>query len=505
MSETPKKILKKRGRKPKEASVDDNCRFCDCNLTAHTAGSKTSFENLFKPSRRQESQDLILAEGCESISFKLQRSETLSEGVCRPCGRKIRNAAELYNFVKELVSLTLAKGENTVAASADDSHEDSHRIKRQLPSTVTKKFHQEENEKESEGANTCQKSSRKSLFSEKSKELPEGPESIGIKTPHLDKDDTTSTNQNNDFLNHFCNIDTIYGKESTQLKVVILQTNGNVAVRESFDDLTNCIIKNLALKKWKPAANGAFRHPELKQYITEATERAVSKEFDSLSKSETLLKGRKVEEVIAFSNKLLVHETSVLCPLWYACLKGACGKKQTKSPRKGIMSTNAMALATASLARIRHAALSAFGYRISTIIFHSGTKYDDIIRLNRLGLCMSLDSTIHFQRQLGENFNSKILMWKKTTEENLTALNMLKTIKSKQVPVLTKDDMEITTTINFEETTIKAYPNIEPTAFNYCNTLLDIVKKRRDQSTIDSDILDEAIDELQNLNLPTFK
>ena len=96
-------------------------------------------------------------------------------------------------------------------------------------------------------------------------------------------------------------------------------------------------------------------------------------------------------------------------------------------------------------------------------------------------------------------------MWKKTTEETLSALNMLKAIKSKQVPVFTKDDMEITTTINFEETTIKAYPNIEPTAFNYCNTLLDIVKKRRDQSTIDSDILDEAIDELQNLNLPTFK
>ena len=80
------KILKKRGRKPKEASVDDNCRFCDCNLTAHTAGSKTSFENLFKPSR-----NLILAETCESIGFKLQCSETLSERVCRPCGRKIRN------------------------------------------------------------------------------------------------------------------------------------------------------------------------------------------------------------------------------------------------------------------------------------------------------------------------------------------------------------------------------------------------------------------------------
>ena len=112
MSETPKKILKKRGRKPKEASVDDNCRFCDCNLTAHTAGSKTSFENLFKPSR-----SLILAEACESIGFKLQRSETLSERVCRPGERKIRDAAELYNFVKESVFVTHAKGESTFLIS----------------------------------------------------------------------------------------------------------------------------------------------------------------------------------------------------------------------------------------------------------------------------------------------------------------------------------------------------------------------------------------------------
>ena len=62
------------------------------------------------------------------------------------------------------------------------------------------------------------------------------------------------------------------------------------------------------------------------QYIIKALERGVSDEFRCLSKSETVLKGREVDEIIAFSNKLLIQEVSLLCPLWHACLKGACGK-----------------------------------------------------------------------------------------------------------------------------------------------------------------------------------
>ena len=159
MSETPKKIVKRTGRKAKEASANDACRFCNSNLKA-VCGSKPSFENLFKPSGRQDSQktqNLILANACESIGFELNRSETLSDRVCKPCGRKIRNAAELYKFVKEAVSSTIVKEQNDTVS--DDLGE---RSKRQLPSTVTtdrnepKKSHNENKE------STCVKS--KSLF-----------------------------------------------------------------------------------------------------------------------------------------------------------------------------------------------------------------------------------------------------------------------------------------------------------------------------------------------------
>ena len=88
-----------------------------------------------------------------------------------------------------------------------------------------------------------------------------------------------------------------------------------------------------------------------------------------------------------------------------------------------------MALSTASLARFRNSQLSAYAYRLSTILFHSGAKYNDIIRLNRLGLCMSPQSAVNFQRQMGENFDAKVLLWKKSVEETVTALNLLNAVQ----------------------------------------------------------------------------
>jgi hypothetical protein len=125
-TETPKKVSKKRGRQQKKASVDDNCRFCNRSLTS-VGGKNVSFENIFKPSRRQGSLDLILADACESIGFKLVRCTNLSDRVCRACGNKIRNAVELYNFVKEAVSLSQANEEIIVAEPVSDAESDDDR------------------------------------------------------------------------------------------------------------------------------------------------------------------------------------------------------------------------------------------------------------------------------------------------------------------------------------------------------------------------------------------
>ena len=45
---------------------------------------------------------------------------------------------------------------------------------------------------------------------------------------------------------------------------------------------------------------------------------------------------------------------------------------------------NSLALATAILARVRNPQASAVHYRISTILFHSGVKHDDLNRLFKI-------------------------------------------------------------------------------------------------------------------------
>ena len=106
------------------------------------------------------------------------------------------------------------------------------------------------------------------------------------------------------------------------MKVLILYPNGEVIVRKSFDNTTKSLITNLALKNWKTADNHAFRHEELKEHTMEVARIAVSSEFKALSTPDTILKGRKPEEIAAFSNKVFLHEVSVFFLL--ACLPQRC-------------------------------------------------------------------------------------------------------------------------------------------------------------------------------------
>jgi len=40
-------------------------------------------------------------------------------------------------------------------------------------------------------------------------------------------------------------------------------------------------------------------------------------------------------------------------------------------------------------------------------MFHSGVKHDDLIRLNRLGVCMSQDATVIMQKKINGQLEGK--------------------------------------------------------------------------------------------------
>ena len=341
------------------------------------------------------------------MGLSVTKNPNLSEWVCIPCSRKIRNAAELYRFVEEVISAT------------EDVNCENHK-KRLLPTTITAERIKGKKKVIEIGGDEREITPgkvnlRKSLFSQARDNS-----RLDSMSTEITSIGTLPEQEADNILTSFCNVEDISEKAETQIKVVILYPNGEVAVRKSFHKSTKSLIKNLAVKSWKAAANHAFQHEELKDHIMEATRVAISAEFKALSKSDTILKGRKPEEVAAFSNRNFVQEISVFCPVWHACMKGACGITNAKSQNDKIMkSTNVMALPTASLGRFRNDQLSAYAYRLSTIVFHSGVKHNDILRLNRLGVCLSPQSVVNFQRQMGENFDAKVLFGKQTSKKLL--------------------------------------------------------------------------------------
>ena len=88
--------------------------------------ARVYYEDLFKPSERKESKGLLLSRACEIVGLPVQKSPLLSERICRPCGREIRNVYENLTFLKDnLSNLEYVQSESLV------------RHKRELPSTVT--------------------------------------------------------------------------------------------------------------------------------------------------------------------------------------------------------------------------------------------------------------------------------------------------------------------------------------------------------------------------------
>ena len=110
-----------------------------------------STENLFQPSNRDGSRGCVLASMCEKIGIPLVKAPSLSEHVCNPCARRIRNVRKLFNDLKE-------------ATNVDGAGEKNVRSKRQLPTSVLIPDRSPANRKVSRTNRQGEPSSRKSLF-----------------------------------------------------------------------------------------------------------------------------------------------------------------------------------------------------------------------------------------------------------------------------------------------------------------------------------------------------
>ena len=242
-----------------------------------------------------------------------------------------------------------------------------------------------------------------------------------------------------------------------KVKVVLINSSGGVSVRTLENKRKELLVKNVALKNWTAVANIIFDDTDSKPHLLEAISRKVSDEFKNLCSSTTSsLKYASADQLFSFSNKFVVYETTVHCPIWHSVLSGAAGVAKPKrletlekyEYRKN-MSTNHLALATAAIAKFRNPEMSALAKRISVVLLHSGAKAQDFTRLNHLGVSTSHKDAIRVQRSLGSHHDSKLLIWKDKIEAYQKSKKLLDEIRHKQLPRLKEDDMETEGVVDF--------------------------------------------------------
>ena len=448
MDFTPKKPAK-RGPKPKEGSANDICRLCFTNLKQKFGDFEKSLRistaNLFKPSTQAACQNNdTLADLCSRIGLDVVKSSTLSERVCQSCARKIRNAVQLYEFIAS--SLNKNTGESQSKVSNISSGEESPiRFKRLLPTSIA--------------------SPQRSPQPKKGHKRNAGVKKT-LNFASTDENEETSNVEVRDQRCDLLNVDDLLGKQTSQLKVVIVAPSGRVESHSSFDDKTKSVIVNLCRKNWKTAANSLFQQPNVREELEEPLRKAVSAEFKEYCSTSTdsVFKKSSPEDLASFSNKVLVHEAEVWCPLWMACLKGACDVQDFSS--YDIKAINSLALSTAVAARCRNQTMSAVSYRISTILFHSGVKHEDLKLLNKLCVCMSPQSIIDLQTKMGENCEATLFHLKNEIEKVKGGALLLKEAEKKQVG--NHEDEEMRVDVDFTENTVQSYAFYTPNAFRCC-------------------------------------
>ena len=306
------------------------------------------------------------------------------------------------------------------------------------------------------------------------------------------------------------NVDSLLEKKkTTQVKVITVLPSGLVKTYESFDDMTKSLIINASQKNWKVVANIIFKHPMLKVELLNPLMKKVSAEFKDYctrsDESESMLKQCHPTELETFSNKLFLEEVRLSCPYWMSCLLGAC--KVSSYGDKSIQQLNAMALSTAVAARCRNQLMSAIAYRLSIILFHSGVKFQNVLRLHKLGVCMSPKMILKMERKMGESCGRKLMFWKKEIEESKSAELLLREIKEKQVTRITTqradNDMDLEVPVDMTESVIQEYDMFDKRVFEHCKTLVSSVKEGL--TCLNGDDIDNAIGLLSQKKLPLYK
>ena len=438
-------LAPKKAAKPAKNFNSDACRLCGINfkISVGDFGGKNKYistENLFKIPHRARVDKIPLADLLKiHLDINVDPQDGKSSRVCAKCTLKIRNASVLIEFIT-----TALNRQNT-----DEESQGEQRLKQMNIVSPQRNF------KKPRAYSSPSTSKQSSLPRQNSTRLPPAKrplpfsERIELNTPAAKRESASTSKQLRSFhlespsclppaerplplispntcIDHASESEIFplnivpdeIKKKATQkdelLQVhVILNFPSGKRHKQAPKNVAN-IAKNFALGNFGTAVSMIFKCKELQSFLRGQVKSSISNELKEYCCSDSsLLKHTSPAELAAFSNKLVCHEVSVMCPLWNSAIRGAAGKGTKTKPEKA---ANVLALCSSALAKFRNERMSALAYRISVVLLHSGAKSQDFTRLNHLGICMSHASTISKQKQMAKEHDSLVCTWKMDLE-----------------------------------------------------------------------------------------
>lgn len=411
--ETPKKSVPKKGRKRKGQETSQFCRICYRPFAISYGNFPTSkqgyisTENIFTvPQKKGLTKSL--SSYLEYLGFHLDLDEQFSTRVCSPCGTKVRTAAATVEMLKTNL--------NQPAPCVGVQIERSKRMSNSPHQTQQSKIL-----RNSSSPNQSVAKRSLSLGGMRNENVnPEGTSicrSLGCEAFQSNAVEEVRIHDELTTLDHET-------QQKTELTVLVSDPNSEFSEEGSKEDpslevkdktpkdaVLRSLIKNTLKKNWKTVANVLIlKIKEAKPFVQQALRKVTEKEIGVLcKKGKSILKNRSAKELIEFSNEKVAEEVSKECPTWNSCVLGACGIWDNEDDPS---SSNSVAVATAVVAKRRNKRMSAFAYRVSSILMHSGAKEADFTRLNRLGLCMSHKETVVKQKEMGKHYDEKVKSWR---------------------------------------------------------------------------------------------
>jgi len=110
--------------------------------------------------------------------------------------------------------------------------------------------------------------------------------------------------------------------EKPAVKLVIPTGDGTYSFHSTPDAATANIVKNICNRNRKPVVNAMFVHEELKKELLSSLTKHLAREMTEYTCSQSMLKFSTPSELACFSNRKLVHEIKVFCPVVHVHYRG---------------------------------------------------------------------------------------------------------------------------------------------------------------------------------------